>query len=207
MQYYSGMDLSARHCQVCVIDEEITVHVQERAPNELPRIIELIEPYKETLQCVVESSFNWYWLVDGLQEAGYDVKLGHPYGLYMITGAKIKTDRRDALALAKILRAGMIPEAYIYPREHRPVRDIIRRRMRLVRLRAQEYGSLRRLLLRHGMLEHSRNGIKRTIDQDIEAWFTHPLLQMHARQELRRISMYTEQIRSLESAILDYAGL
>lgn len=205
MAFYCGIDLSARTSQVCVIDEKIHVLVQQKLPNELRRIIELIQPYKEKLQTVVESSFNWYWLVDGLQEAGFEVRLAHPFGLYMITGAKVKTDRRDAFALAKLLRAGVIPEAYIYPKKHRPIRDLLRRRSRLVTLRAEEYGSLRRLLYRYGILEHSRNDIRRAIEEDIEEWFGHPAVRLHASQELRRIWLYTEQIRHLEQGILHVA--
>lgn len=205
MQFYCGIDLSSRSSHVCVIDEEISVLIQQKAPNELPRIIELIEPYKESLKTVVESSFNWYWLVDGLQEEGFEVCLAHPLGLYMITGAKVKTDRRDAFALAKLLRAGVIPESYIYPKEHRSVRDLLRRRSRLVSLRAEEYASLRKLLLRHGILDHSRNGIRRTIEEDIDMWFKDPLIRLHANQELRRIGLYVEQIRQLEQVILKAA--
>lgn len=81
MQFYCGIDLSARTSQVCVIDEGISVLVQKKVRNKLPRIIELIEPYKNNLQAVVESTFNRYWLVDGLQEAGFDITLAHPFGL------------------------------------------------------------------------------------------------------------------------------
>jgi transposase len=123
----------------------------------------------------------------------------------MITGAKVKTDRRDAFALAKLLRAGVIPEAYIYPKEHRSVRDLLRRRSRLVSLRAEEYASLRKLLLRHGILDHSRNAIRRTLEEDIELWFKDPLIRLHANQELKRIGLYVEQIRQLEQVILKAA--
>lgn len=202
MGYYCGMDLGARHCQVCVIDEDLSILVQEKVRNELPRIIRLIEPFKNNLQIVVESTFNWYWLIDGLQEAGFEVCLAHTLGLYMITGAKVKTDPRDAFALAKLLKAGVIPKAYIYPKETRPIRDLLRRRSHLVNLRAVEYGSLRRLLLRYGILDHSRNDIKHTVEEDLERWFHHPMVQLHARQELERIHLYTEQIRELEEIIL-----
>lgn len=202
MKLYCGIDLSARHSQVCVIDEDLSILVQEKVRNELPRILSLIEPYKETLETVVESSFNWYWLVDSLQDEGFDVCLAHPHGLYMITGAKVKTDRRDAFALAKLLRVSAIPKAYIYPKETRSVRDLLRRRSRVVRLRAEEYGSLRRLLFRYGILEHSRNDIKRTIEGDIKRWFRDPLVRLHASQELERIRLYTEQIRQLERIVL-----
>jgi transposase len=202
MRFYSGMDLSARTCQVCVVDEELKVCVQQKVPNELERIIGIIEPYKENIEVVVESTFNWYWLVDGLQEAGYDVCLAHTLGLWMITGAKVKTDRRDALALAKLLRAGVIPKAYIYPKPRRPLRDLLRRRSRLVKLRAQEYGSLRKLLFRHGIIEHNGNDIKRVIEEDLELWFRDARVQLHAKHELKRIWLYTQQINEMELIIL-----
>ena len=115
MKFYCGIDLSARDCHVCVIDEQLKVMVQQKLRNELPKIVKLLEPYKANLKIVVESTFNWYWLIDGLQAEGFDVVLAHTLGLYLITGAKVKTDRRDAYALAKLLLVGAVPTAYIYP--------------------------------------------------------------------------------------------
>src|SRR5438552_11289004 len=160
MKFYCGIDLSARDCHVCVIDERLKVMVQLKLGNELSRIIKLLEPYKGNLKIVVESTFNWYWLIDGLQAEGYDVVLAHTLGLYLITGAKVKTDRRDAYSLAKLLLVGAVPAAYIYPVETRPVRDLLRRRLHLVQVRAGEYGSLRRLLLRQGVLSNKQQEIK-----------------------------------------------
>ncbi len=202
MRYYSGIDLGARDCHVCTIDEDLRIVVNEKVRNELPRIVRLLEPYKETLQIVVESTFNWYWLIDGLQEAGYDVCLAHTLGLYMITGAKVKTDPRDAFGLAKLLKAGVIPKAYIYPKQTRPTRDLLRRRLRLVRLRATEYGNLRRLLLRQGILDATRADVRDPSEEDLEVWFKHPMIKMHAQQELDRIALYSRQIKNLETTIL-----
>ena len=115
MKFYCGMDLGARYCQVCVIDEDLSIHVQKKVHNELSQIIYRIEPFKDTIKIVVESTFNWYWLVDGLEEAGFEVSLAHTLGLYMITGAKVKTDPRDALALAKLLKAEFM---------HHPARQV-----------------------------------------------------------------------------------
>ena len=96
MKFYCGIDLSARDCHVCVIDEQLKIVVQQKLRNELAKICQLLAPYKANLKIVVESTFNWYWLIDGLQAEGYDVVLAHTLGLYLITGAKVKTDRRDA---------------------------------------------------------------------------------------------------------------
>ena len=67
MKFYCGIDLSARDCQVCVIDEQLKIVVQQKLRNDLPKIVQLLEPYKANLKIVVESTFNWYWLIDGLQ--------------------------------------------------------------------------------------------------------------------------------------------
>jgi transposase len=200
--FYSGIDLSARDSHICVLDDDLSVHLQQKVPNDLTRISNLLEPFKPDLQIVVESTFNRYWLVDGLQQLSFDVSLAHTLGLSMITQAKVKTDRRDAFTLAKLLRAGIIPKAYIYPASTRPVRDLLRRRMRAVRLRAQEYGSLRQLLLREGCLSSSRNEIKLADDEDLARWFSHPLVVMNASQQLERINLLSRQILELEQQVL-----
>src|SRR5215471_20948491 len=90
MEFYSGIDLSARDSSICVIDGQQEKVREVKLRNDLGKIIEELTPYRPNLQIVVESTFNWYWLVDGLREAGFDVCLAHTLGLHMITGAKIK---------------------------------------------------------------------------------------------------------------------
>ena len=96
MSFYCGIDLSARDSHLCVIDQNVMVLLDFKVKNDLARIICLLEPFKADLKIVIESTFNWYWIVDGLRAAGFSVCLAHTLGLYMITGAKVKTDRRDA---------------------------------------------------------------------------------------------------------------
>jgi transposase len=120
----------------------------------------------------------------------------------MITQAKVKTDRRDAFTLAKLLRAAVIPKAYIYPPSTRPLRDLLRRRMQAVGLRAREYGALRQLLLREGIVSSYRNQIKQAEGEDLHQWFSHPLVVMNASQRLERIELLTRQISDLEETIL-----
>lgn len=201
--FYCGIDLSARESHLCVVDDNLSIHLQMKAANELPLISDLLLPFMPNLQIVVESTFNWYWLVDGLQSQGFDLCLAHTLGLSLITHAKVKTDRRDAFTLAKLLRASLIPRAYIYPASTRPTRDLLRRRLKLVRLRAQEYGSLRQLLLRQGILSTSRNQIKLADDEDLKAWFSHPIVRTGASQQLERIELLSRQIAQLERQALD----
>ena len=128
MVFYCGIDLHAKKSQLCIIDKDGKKVKEGNLNNDLSLILEFLEPFGKDVHIVIESTINWYWIVDGLMEEGYDVRLAHTLGLYMITGAKVKTDRRDAFKLAKLLRMGEIPEAYIYPKEKRPLRDLLRRR-------------------------------------------------------------------------------
>jgi transposase len=205
MAFYCGIDLSARESSLCVIDDNQSIVFEQKLSNQIERIEHSLRRFKTDLRIVVESTFNWYWLVDGLQSAGYDVCLAHTLGLQMITGAKVKTDRRDAYALARLLRAGMIPKAYIYPAQSRAVRDLLRRRQRLVRQRAYEYGQIRQLLLRCGVIDVGRNAVKEIDDDDLTSLFDHPMLVLHAGQELERIRLYSEQLEEMESCILAQA--
>src|SRR5207244_12631833 len=106
MKFYCGIDLSARDCHVCVIDEQLKIMVQQKLRNELPKICQVLEPYKANLKIVVESTFNWYWLIDGLQAEGFEVVLAHTLALYLITAAKGKHAGRGADELGKVLRGG-----------------------------------------------------------------------------------------------------
>ena len=103
--YYCGIDLHAKNCVLGVIDEVGHPVDEAKLPNDLEKILAFLSPYGPDLHIAIESTINWYWIVDGLQEAGYDVHLAHTLGLYMITGAKVKTDRRDAF---KLLMCGSI---------------------------------------------------------------------------------------------------
>ena len=201
--FYCGIDLSARDSHICVVDENLSIHLQLKSANDLPRIAHLLDPFKPDLKVVVESTFNWYWLIDGLQLLGFDLSLAHTLGLAMITQAKVKTDRRDAFTLAKLLRAGVIPKAYIYPAHTRLVRDLLRRRQKVVAMRTHEYGALRQLLLHEGIITTSRNEIKLADDEDLRQWFTHPLVVMSASHQLERIDLLSKQVAELEQQILD----
>ena len=201
MKFYAGIDLHTRNSVVCVIDEKERRLVTATAPNDLPSIVSLLEEAPRRPTVAVEATLNWYWLVDGLEETGYKVKLAHTMGLYMITGAKVKTDRRDAFSLAKLLRLDAIPEAYIYPKDTRPIRDVLRRRTRLVRLRAEAYVAIKRKFQQYG-LPYCDKAIKRADEEELLRWFTHPGIRASLEMELERIRLYSRELKVVEKYIL-----
>ena len=199
--HYGAIDLGARHSHLCVIDGEGEVRLNRRIPNCRQTILQQLAPFRAGLKVVVESTFNWYWLIDLLQDNEIDVCLAHTLGLAMITHAKVKTDRRDALALARRLRMNDIPTAFIYPRPMRGLRDLMRKRNQLVRQKGNAQGSVRRLLLRHGITDHSRNDrLDRT---ELDASLDDPLVRPHAHIELQRMALIDEQIAVVEKQILE----
>ena len=201
MKYYAGIDLHASSSFVCVINEKEKKLVTATAPNHLPSILKLLEQVPHRPSVAIEATLNWYWLVDGLQEAGYKVKLAHTMGLYMIGGAKIKTDRRDAFSLAKLLRLNAIPEAYIYPKHRRPIRDLLRRRIRMVRLRAEAFRAIKVTYQKYGV-PYCDEAIRSADEKQVLRWFKHPGIRAGLELELERIRIYSRELNTVETYIL-----
>ena len=132
---YGGIDLHANNSVIVLLDGADQVLVQKRVCNDLEVILALLAPYRERLEpgLVVESTYNWYWLVDGLMEAGYRVHLANTAAIQQYEGLKHTDDHRDARWLAHLLRLGLLPTGYIYPKAERAVRDLFRKRSQLVR--------------------------------------------------------------------------
>jgi transposase len=122
---------------VCILSSEgeVLVHQNLRAAPEA--FLEAIAPYREGLVVAVECIFTWYWLADLCAKEGIPFVLGHALYMKAIHGGKAKNDRIDALKIATLLRGGMLPQAYVYPAGMRATRDLLRRRLHLVRKRGQ----------------------------------------------------------------------
>ncbi len=134
MSHYCGIDLHSNNHVVVVIDEEDKRVFEKRISNDLTLTLMALSPYRESLQSIaVESTFNWYWLVDGLQEYGYDLRLVNTAAVKQYDGLKYSDDHHDAFHLAHLMRLGILPTGYIYPKEQRAIRDMLRRRLSLVR--------------------------------------------------------------------------
>lgn len=136
MKLYCGIDLHSNNHWLTLIDETDQRIVERRLANDLSLSLQTLEPYRGQITAIaVESTFNWYWLVDGLMEAGYAVKLVNTAAVRQYDGLKHADDRDDAFHLAHLLRLGILPTGYIYPKQQRAIRDLLRQRTRLVQQR------------------------------------------------------------------------
>jgi len=120
MKLYGGIDLHSNNSVVALLDEEERLVYRKRLGNDAPGILEALAPYREAIVgLVVESTYNWYWLVDALMEAGYAVHLANTTALVQYSGLKYSDDDSDARWLAELLHRGLLAEGYIYPKEDR----------------------------------------------------------------------------------------
>jgi len=135
-QYYCGVDLHARTLYVCIVNQADEVVYHREIPAKAEVFLEKLEPYREDVVVCVECMFTWYWVADLCTAEEIPFVLGHALYMKAISGAKTKNDRIDSKKIAKLLRAGMIPMAYVSPKPMRSTRDLLRRRMHFVRERA-----------------------------------------------------------------------
>lgn len=149
MALYCGIDLHSNNHVIVVIDEEDRRVLERRLGNDVTLTLYALEPFRSELAGVaVESTFNWYWLVDGLQAAGYPMRLVNTTAVQQYAGLKYTDDRYDAYWLAHLMRLGILPTGYIYPKEQRGIRDLLRRRMQLVQTASKQLISLQSQLWR-----------------------------------------------------------
>jgi transposase len=168
MKLYGGIDLHSNNSVVALLDETDTVRYRQRLPNDLNVILGELAPFADAIAgLVVESTYNWYWLVDGLMEAGYRVHLANTAAIVQYSGLKYADDDSDARWLAKLLRLGLLPEGYIYPKGERAVRDLLRKRSQLVHQHTANLQSIENLLARDLGHSLSANQIRRLTDEDV----------------------------------------
>jgi len=202
-ELYAGCDLHSNSNFIGVIDGQGKRVFKERLSNDIGEIRETLVALKEEIVgIVVESTYNWYWLVDGLMEEGYRVYLANPSAIQQYAGLKHVDDKHDAFWLAEMLRLGILPEGYIYPKQERPIRDLLRKRGHLMRLRTSLVVSLQNILSRNLGRKVSVNDVKVLREDRIT-----PLLEengdlaMAGRISKETIDFLTHQIDQIERRI------
>jgi transposase len=203
MGYYAGLDLHSNNTVIGIIDEKGKRVYKRKVDNFIQLVWHELEPFKdEMIGVVVESTFNWYWLVDGMMEAGYKLHLANPSAIKQYEGLKHTDDYHDAFHLANLLRLGILPEGYIYPREKRPIRDLLRKRLMLVRHRTAHILSFQSLYYRHTGSKMSSVEIKRLREEEVEGFFDDPHIALASKSHIAVIAFLSSKIKEIELATL-----
>jgi transposase len=149
-----GIDLHRSRSHVAVIDEDGELSLSRRIANEPDVFLELLGGLSGETRIAVEATYGWEWLAELLEDAGYELHLAHPLRTKAIASARVKTDAVDARTLAHLLRADLLPEAYVAPRELRDLRDLrdlLRQRVVLTQMRTALKNRVHALIARQGI--------------------------------------------------------
>jgi len=202
MKLYCGIDLHSNNHYVSIIDEQDKRLKEKRLSNDLTKTLSLLAPYRQDLQGIaIESTFNWYWLVDGLMAAGYPVSLVNTAAVKQYEGLKHTDDQSDAVWLAHLLRLGILPTGYIYPKAQRALRDLLRKRMQLVQCRTSHVISAQAQVWRSTSKRLKSEDIKRC-RAELLADIDDNNLLLAIKSNLHVIQLLNAQIDVLEKTIL-----
>jgi len=208
MDHYAGIDLHSNNSYTAIIDNDNKKVFKKKTKNDLRLVLHALKPYRDQVKgIVVESTYNWYWLVDGLIEEGYKIHLANPSAIKQYTGLKHSDDVTDAFHLANLLRLGILPTGYIYPKEERPVRDLLRKRTQLVHQRTLQIQSFQNLVSRN--LGKSMKGtvVKKLSEDDVEHLFHDKHLVVAGKVSIATILFLAEKIKQLEKTLHKVAKL
>jgi transposase len=200
---YAAIDLHSNNSVLSILDDSDRVVYERRLKNRLDEILAALAPYRERVTAVaVESTFNWYWLVDGLIEADYEARLVNTAAVQQYDGLKYSDDRYDARWLAHLMRLGILPVGYIMPKEQRATRDLLRKRLQLVHQRTANILSLENLKQRNEGVRLTVNDLRNLTAEALTHDEPNAHRAMALRTTLEVIVALGEHIDKLESAIL-----
>ena len=209
MKLYVGFDVHSSSSVVAVMDEGGKRIMKKKIRNEPELVVEALGPMQdEIVGVVVESTYNWYWVVDTLMDSGYKAHLANPSKIQKYKGLKYADDKHDAFWLAEMLRLGILPEGFIYPKEYRPVRDLLRRRSHLVRLRTSLILSLESMITRnYGVTPKVRDIKALTEDRVSPLLVDDEYLRLAGLVNKRNIDSLTRDINLIERVVVERVKL
>jgi transposase len=203
MKIMTGIDLHSNNALCGLMDENGRRVLHKKLPCDLPAILQVLAPYKERIaQVAVESTYNWYWLVDGLEDHGYPVVLANPARMKQYDGLKHTDDVSDAFFLCELMRLGILPTSHLYDRQTRPVRDLLRRRMLLVQLRTSLILSFKSLNERTLGQRVPLRAVKALSVEQAQARFTAPADQLLGGEQIGLMGQFQKSIARIEKHIL-----
>jgi len=208
MKLYAGVDLHSNNNYLGIMDQKDKRVHKKKLPNELPEVLRELEQYRDKLEgVVIESTFNWYWLADGLMENGYKVHLANPCAIKQYDGLKHSDDTKESFHLAHLLKLGILPEGYIYPKEERPVRDLLRKRLMLVRQKTAHILSFQNLASRNLGKQMGGKEVIKLCEEDVEKIFGEKHIILSGKANIAAIRFLLERIREIEKEVLKVARL
>src|SRR5713101_2630638 len=203
--FYCGIDLHARTMYICILsqDSEVVLHRNMKARPDV--LLKAIAPYRDQIVIAVACIFTWYWLADLCAQEGIPFVLGHALSMKAIHGGKAKNDTIDSQKIVVLLRGGMLPQAYVSPAEMRATRDLLRRRMHLMRKRAELLTHVQQTNCQDNLPEIGKTIAYNANRAGVAERFPDPAVQKSIEVDLALIDYYDQLLSDVELAIVQTA--
>jgi transposase len=203
--FYCGIDLHARSMYLCILDRNGQIVLHHNMASAPEPFLAAVEPYRVNLVVGVECIFCWYWLADLCAAEKIQFVLGHALYMKAIHGGKAKNDKIDAFKIASLLRGGNFPLAYAYPSKMRATRDLLRRRMRLMRERAQLLAHVQNTNSQYNLPEIGQRIAYKANRGGLAERFADPAVQKSVAVDLALIDYLDTTLKDLELSITRFA--
>ena len=204
-KFYCGIDLHTNKMYLCVLDQEGVTCLHRNIRTRPETFLRMIEPFREDIVVCAECMFSWYWLADLCADENIPFVLGHALYMRAIHGGKSKNDKIDSHKIAALLRGGLIPMAYVYPRKMRPTRDLMRRRNHLMRKRAELLAHIQNTASQYNLQAPLGRIAKAKNRENLLERFDDPAVQMSVAANLDMIETYDRVLAVLEQEIVKSA--
>ncbi|PCJ87090.1 MAG: IS110 family transposase [Thiotrichaceae bacterium] len=196
--YYCGIDLHARSLYVCIIDQAGKTCLHKEISASPDKLQQLLEPYIGNVVVGVECMHCWYWVADFCEDIGVDFILGHALYMKAIHGGKAKNDRIDSFKIANLIRGGNFPLAYVYPKKMRATRDLLRRRMKIVRHGADLKAHVVNTTSQYNLPANKVNLKNKDARQQLRNTFSEQSVQKNIDLDMVILDCYAEQLSKVE---------
>lgn len=205
-RYYCGVDLHTKRMYLCILDHEGNKLFHRNVRAKPHDFLSAIEGFRDDLVVGAECMFTWYWLADLCLDEKIKFLLGHALYMKAIHGGKKKDDKLDSEKIARLMRGGTFPLSYVYPREMRATRDLVRRRMFLVRRRSE--------LLAHVQMTNQQYNhdpfekmLQYAANRDVLDRFEQPSVRLSVEADLKTVDHYDKLLTQLEKDLVRQATL
>ena len=199
--FVCGVDLHSTKMYICVMDREGNIQLHRNMRNDFELFNKLVNQYKDSLSVGVESMHSYYWLADACKEHNIPFYLGHAYYMKAIHGGKKKNDKIDSKKIADLMRSNHLPVGYVYPKEIRSTRDLLRRRTRFMKIRAEAYGHIQTIFRQHCMNIKPKEVKDKNNRRKLINMFKDEDLQRNIELNLDLIEFFDPKLNKIERAI------
>jgi len=195
MNFY---DLHAKTLYVCVLDQDGNTCLHKEITANPEKLQALLDPYMGNVVVGVECMHCWYWVSDFCEDLGVDFILGHALYMKAIHGGKAKNDRIDSFKIANLIRGGNFPLAYVYPKAMRATRDLLRRRMKIVRHGANLKAHVGNTTSQYNLPPNKVNLKNVSARKQLRSTFPDPVVQRNIDLDMAVLECYAKELSKIE---------